>query len=163
MEFTVLKKEDAQLFVDFFDQLIRETDYLLPTVEESHKTKEKQEASIERFNDFKHVFIAKDNNQIVGFIGITRMGLKKVKHIADFAIGVLSDYKRQHIATRLLTIAEDWLRERGVNRLEMTVIAENDGAVSFYKKNGFQQEGIRRRSIFMRDHYYDELYMAKFL
>ena len=163
MEFKTLEKEEAQLFVDFFDQLIKETDYLLPTVEESHKTKEKQEASIEKFNDFKQVFIAKENNQIVGFIGITRMGLKKVKHIADFAIGVLSDYKRQHVATKLLNLAEEWLRERGVNRLEMTVIAENDGAVSFYKKNGFQQEGIRRKSIFMHDRYYDELYMSKFL
>ena len=142
---------------------MNETDYLLPTIEEGHKTKEKQEAGIEKFNDYKQVFIAKDNNKLVGFIGITRMGLSKAKHIANFAMGVLNAYKRQHIATRLFEVAEKWLKEKGVYRFEMTVISENAPAVALYKKVGFKKEGLREKSIFMNNQYYDEFYMSKFL
>lgn len=163
MEFKKLEKEEAQQFVDFFDTLMNETDYLLPTIEEGHKTKEKQEASIEKFNDYKQVFIAKDNDKIVGFIGITRMGLSKAKHIANFAMGVLNAYKRQHIATRLFEVAEKWLKEKGVYRFEMTVISENAPAIALYKKVGFKKEGLREKSIFMNNQYYDEFYMSKFL
>lgn len=163
MEFKVLEKDEAQLFVDFFDKLISETDYLLPTIEEGHKTKEKQEASTEKFNDFKHVFITKDGNKIVGFLGITRMGLSKIKHISNFAMDVLKEYQRQHIATHLFNITEKWLKEKGVYRFEMTVIRENSSAISLYKKMGFKEEGVKEKSIFMHDKFYDELFMVKFL
>ena len=163
MEFKALEKQEAQAFVDFFDTLVAGTDYLLPTIEEAHATKEKQEARIEKFNDFKHVFIAKDEEKVVGFLGVSRMGATKEKHIANFAIGVLPDYRGQHIATSLFDMAEKWLKEKGVVRLEMTVITENAPAIALYKKLGFKQEGLREKSVFMNNRYYDELYMSKFL
>lgn len=35
--------------------------------------------------------------------------------------------------------------------------------MNFYEKLGFKIEGIKRQSIFMDEHYFDELYMAKLL
>ena len=163
MEFKSLEKNEAKLFIDFFNQLVQETDYLLPTLKEADKSEEQEKNTIEKFSDFKQVFIAKEDNKIVGFIGITRAKLQKIKHIANFAIGVLAESKRNGIATNLLNIAERWLSERNVSRLEMTVIAENNAAISFYQKNGFQQEGIRKNSIFMHNRYYNEVYMVKFI
>lgn len=45
----------------------------------------------------------------------------------------------------------------------MTVISENAPAVALYKKVGFKEEGLREKSIFMNNQYYDEFYMSKFL
>ena len=46
MEIRLIELSDAENFVNFYDKLIRETNYLLPTIEESSKTVEQQENSI---------------------------------------------------------------------------------------------------------------------
>ena len=163
MEIRLIEPSDAQSFVDFYDKLIRETDYLLPTVEESSMTAEKQENIIRKFGDYKQVFIATKEGKIVGFMGVSRSPMSKVRHIADFALGVLSDYKRQGVASKLLSFAENWLKEKGVKRVEMTVVAENKPAIACYEKNGYKHEGTREKSISMNGKLYDELFMAKLI
>lgn len=163
MEIKIIELSDAEKFVNFYDKLIRETDYLLPTVEESAKTVEQQENSIKKCGDYKQVFVAVDGDKIVGFMGVSRRPMAKVRHIADFALGVLSDYRRQGIASKLLAFAENWLQQKGVTRIEMTVIAENKPAISCYEKNGYKPEGIRQNAINMHGKFYDELFMAKLI
>lgn len=65
------------------------------------------------------------------------------------------------ILYRTISFAEHWLREKGVKRIEMTVIAENAPAIACYEKNGYKHEGTREKSISMNGKYYDELFMAK--
>ncbi|MGX5791423.1 GNAT family N-acetyltransferase [Staphylococcus equorum] len=43
------------------------------------------------------------------------------------------------------------------------MITSNTPAINFYEKLGFKIEGIKRESIYMDEHYYDELYMAMIL
>ena len=157
----LIEISDAEKFVKFYDKLIRETDYLLPTIEESSKTVEQQENSIKKCCDYKQVFVAIEDDKIVGFMGVSRSPMAKVKHIANFAIGVLSDYRKQGIASKLLLFAENWLKEKGVKRIEMTVISENKAAIACYEKNGYKHEGKREKSIYMNGKFYDELFMAK--
>ena len=161
MEIRLIELSDAENFVNFYDKFIRETNYLLPTIEESSKTVEQQENSIKKCCDYKQVFVAIDNNKIIGFMGVSRSPMSKVKHIANFAIGVLNEYRKQGIASKLISYAEHWLKEKGVKRIEMTVIAENAPAIACYEKNGYKREGTREKSISMNGKYYDELFMAK--
>lgn len=161
MQIRLIELSDAERFVNFYDKLIRETDYLLPTIEEASKTVEQQKVSIKKCGDYKQVFVAIENDRIVGFMGISRSPMSKAKHIANFAIGVLSDYRKRGIASALLSFAENWLKEKGVKRIEMTVIAENKPAISCYEKNGYKREGVREKSIHMNEKFYDELFMAK--
>lgn len=163
MEIRLIGLSDAEKFVNFYDKLIRETDYLLPTIEESLKTVEQQENSIKKCGDYKQVFIALEDNKIVGFMGISRSPMSKVKHIANFAIGVLNDYKKRGIASKLMSFAEKWLKEKDVKRIEMTVIDENKTAITCYEKNGYKHEGTREKSISMNGKFYDELFMAKLI
>ena len=163
MEIRIIEQSDALKFVTFYDQIIRETDYLLPTIEEGATTVEQQENFIRKCGDFKQIFLACEEEKIIGFIGISRSQMSKVKHIADFALGVLSDYQRQGVASKLLNFAEGWLKAKGVRRVEMTVIAQNKPAISCYEKNGYKIEGIREKSIYMSGKFYDELFMAKFI
>ena len=47
------------------------------------------------------------------------------------------------------------------SRLELTVICENSVAKHLYEKNGFEIEGIKRKSVLVDGKYLDEFYMAK--
>nr|WP_238597608.1 GNAT family N-acetyltransferase [Staphylococcus edaphicus] len=47
--------------------------------------------------------------------------------------------------------------------MELTVITSNKPAVNFYEKLGFKIEGIKHESVYMDNHYFDELYMAMML
>lgn len=163
MEVRLIELSDAEKFVNFYDKLVRETDYLLPTVEESSKTVEQQENSIKKCCDYKQVFVAVENDKIIGFMGISRSPMSKVKHIANFAIGVLSNYRKRGVASKLMSFAESWLKDKGVKRVEMTVIAENKPAITCYEKNGYKHEGTREKSISMNGKLYDELFMAKMI
>lgn len=161
MEIRQIELSDAKNFITFYNTLVKQTDFLLSTIEEATKTVQQQESSIKKCDDYKQIFIAIEDNEIVGFMGISRSPMSKVKHIANFAIGVLDAYKRQSVATNLLSFAENWLKDKGVSRLEMTVISENKPAIKFYEKNGFSYEGTRHNSIKMNNKFYDELFMAK--
>ena len=163
MEIRLIEPTDAAKFVTFYDKLIRETDYLLPTVVEATTTVEQQENFIKKCGEYKQIFVAIDEGDIIGFMGISRSSMAKAKHVADFAIGVLNTYKRQGVASQLLEFAENWLREKGVKRMEMTVITENKPAIFCYEKNGYKREGVREKSINMNGKFYDEFFMVKFI
>ncbi|KHF26789.1 putative acetyltransferase YhhY [Anoxybacillus sp. BCO1] len=63
----------------------------------------------------------------------------------------------------LLTELERWAREKGVHRLELTVVIDNAPAISLYQKMGFEQEGVKRHSLNINGRYVDEYCMAKLL
>jgi len=43
----------------------------------------------------------------------------------------------------------------------LTVVCENDIAKHLYEKNGFEIEGIKKKSMYIDKKYVDEYYMAK--
>ncbi len=54
-----------------------------------------------------------------------------------------------------------WAEEQKVMRLELIVICENEGAKHLYTNNGFQIEGIKRKSVYIGGTYLDEYYMER--
>lgn len=161
MEIRTIKSSDTKEFVKFYKQLAQETDYLMFSLDEVTDREDKEDDFVKNYDEFKHVFLAMDDNKIVGYLGISRSHLKKLKHSAKFTVGVLDDHKRQGIATKLIEYAENWAKENDIKRLELTVITGNEPAVAFFKKNNFDQEGTRKKAVNMDDEYFDEYYMAK--
>lgn len=76
---------------------------------------------------------------------------------------MLKAYAGRGIGTALMEEAEHWACERGVHRLELTVMTHNLAAVALYEKAGFAVEGIRRHSMLVDGSYVDEHYMVKLL
>ena len=160
-----LVKSDAAEFIDLNKRLAVETDFLLMTPSEAHQSVAEQEDKIESMNRGQHrrVFVSERDGKLIGFLGSTIFFPQKMSHTANFVMAVLSEHRNLGVGTSLLASAEQWLRDEQVLRLEMTVMTHNSKAISFYKRNGFSKEGIRRRSIKMNGSFYDEFYMAKFL
>ena len=75
---------------------------------------------------------------------------------------VHADYQRRGVGTRLmealLDIADNWLM---LVRVELTVFADNAGAIALYEKLGFVIEGTKRAAAIRNGRYMDEYMMAR--
>jgi RimJ/RimL family protein N-acetyltransferase len=86
-----------------------------------------------------------------------------VRHIGYIVTGLINDIQQQGLATQMFDETFKWAKRKGLRRLELTVITTNKRAVNFYEKIGFKIEGIKHSSVYMDDHYFDELYMSMML
>lgn len=107
------------------------------------------------------VFMANLNGEHVGYLFLLGNAPGRIAHRASIVIGILDKAKRKGIGKALMEKAEEWAKEHGVTRLELTVIADNVPAISLAEKSGFEQEGIRRQSWMIDGVPHDEIYMAK--
>ncbi len=163
MEISLIKPEDTLDFIAFYKKLTAETDYLLFSPDETEERAQMEESFIKNYNAFKQVFLARENGQIVGYLGIMHSHLSRITHVAKFTVGVLETHKRQKIATQLIETSEKWAREHDITRLELTVITIDEPAVELFRKTGFEEEGTRRQSVKIGNTYYDEYMMSKIL
>ncbi len=160
-----IQESDVKQFIELNKALAKETSFLLPTADECSLDEEKQLKKIQKMLEHKMqmVFIAEIDGKLVGFIGITRFGLSKVKHIATFAIGVLDTYKGNGVASKLLGAMGRFTLNHNLSRVEFTVMENNPRAISFYKKHGYKQEGLKENAIYQNGKFYNEIYMAKLI
>lgn len=123
-------------------------------------------ASLEKFMEAMNsksksgFFVARDNDEIIGYMMVQNEKSNRVSHRASIAVGVHSDSRGKGVGTALFEHVISWAKEVGLHRLELTVIATNERAVHLYKKMGFEIEGVKKDSLCVGSHYIDEYYMA---
>ena len=128
-------------------------------------TAEQFEKYIEAINN-KHnsaVFVATEEEKIWGYMIVQGEAPKRIAHRANIVIGVHSASRGKGVGTALFAYAEQWAKEVGIQRLELTVIKHNEAAYHLYEKMGFKVEGIKQKSLKINDEYVDEYYMAKMI
>lgn len=59
-------------------------------------------------------------------------------------IAVAKQWRRQHLADKLLEYSFEKLKKSGIQRILLEVRKNNYAAISLYKKYGFEQIGIRK-------------------
>ncbi len=91
-------------------------------------------------NDFSHFFGYYDGDKIVGYVCVRT--LYEEAQICNIA--VLTDYRRQGIATKLLQTIACFSAKKGCIRSELEVNTLNQPAVELYKKAGYTVAGIRK-------------------
>jgi len=165
MQIRDINKEDAQQVVDLMIKLDKESDFLLYEPGEREKNYQKQVKGLETFagQEDRTILIATEQNEIVGYILLVQGTCQRNLHTAYLAMGVLNEYQGRGIGTELLHKAKEWAQERGVSRLELTVMQHNLNAIKLYTKAGFVCEGVKKKSLRISDKWIDELYMACFL
>jgi RimJ/RimL family protein N-acetyltransferase len=107
------------------------------------------------------VFVAENEDGIVGRISLARDPHPASEHIADLGIMVAQGYRRQGIGRALMEAGEAWAREVGVTKLELHVFPYNQAAIALYEQLGYEREGYRRRHYRRGDGYVDAILMAK--
>ncbi|WP_341323594.1 GNAT family N-acetyltransferase [Solibacillus sp. FSL H8-0523] len=109
------------------------------------------------------IFIAVEEEEILGYLMIKGENLSRTSHRASIAIGVHSNSRGIGVGTILFEYIINWAKQEQIHRLELTVIENNVQAIHLYKKMGFEIEGIKKDSLQINDSYVNELYMSKLL
>ena len=90
-------------------------------------------------------------------------GYHKTHHNVHVVVAILLRFTGQGIGTRLFGELERWASERGLHRLQLSVMFDNQRALRLYQSLGFQIEGVKRHSMRINGLYVDEYYMSKLL
>ncbi|PEC19663.1 GNAT family N-acetyltransferase [Bacillus cereus] len=160
-----IKVEDAASFLQLSKQLDGETKFMLYEPGERTATAEQQEQMIHRFieNETATIFVAVEEERIVGFILVNGNNIQRKRHVAAIVIGILQECSGRGIGTRLFKEVEKWAKLHDVWRLELTVMAHNTRAQALYKKVGFEKEGVKKAALIIDGKDIDEYEMAKLL
>jgi len=156
---------DAEQFLQLSNILSRESSFMLHEPDERDLAVDEYKKTLQTFvNDTtKHLIVAEDEQMLVGFVKLIGSQLKRTRHRASIMMGIVSAYQGQGLGRKLLAVVDKLAKDKGVHRLELTVMAENKRALWLYSQCGFTVEGIRRRAIKLREAFVDEFYMSKII
>lgn len=138
------EESDGSAVLENFNLTHTETDYLLSYPDENSFDPEKESQFLkqkaESTNEVE--IIAFVDGKVVGTAGISAVGTKyKVRHRAEFGVGVRKEYWGLGIGGALLEACINCAKEAGYTQLELSVVAENDRAIALYQKAGFIEYG----------------------
>lgn len=157
--------DDAEALAHLILQVEKESEFMLFETGERTLDAEQQRGQIEAMQNEENstILMAEAEGKLVGYLAARGGRARRNKHTVYIVIGVLASYRGKGVGTLLFTELERWARTKGIHRLELTVVADNQRAISLYRKMGFEQEGIKRHSLLINGKYVDEYYMAKLL
>ena len=139
---------DARALRDIMQRTHAETDYLLSCPDEQGTDVEREARSLAEMerSDNEVELVAVLDGRIVGSAGVTAVGSRrKVVHRARFGISVLKDYWGMGIGRVLMGSCIDCARRAGYTQLELEVVADNERALSLYRRAGFEEYGRNSR------------------
>jgi ribosomal-protein-alanine N-acetyltransferase len=79
--------------------------------------------------------IAEENGAIAGFV-VAESDRSRAGHI--LTIDVLPKFQRAKVGTALLEASEDRLQQEGCNAVLLETAVNNQAALAFYKRNGYE-------------------------
>lgn len=98
------------------------------------------DAEYSRDNPFSNWYVYEENNRIIGFINYD-----SIYEQAELEyIYVDKIYRNMGIATRLFETMITDLNNRNIHQITLEVRCDNESAISFYLKNGFEKVTIRK-------------------
>ena len=154
------EERDGQAALDNFILTHEQTDYLLTYPDENTMTAEQEGQFLQRKTDSEAEveILAEVDGIVAGLAGIETVGGRdKIRHRAEVGISIDRKYWNLGIGTALMNACIDCAREAGYEQLELSVVAENETAITMYKKAGYREYGRNPRGFKSRSGGYQEL------
>jgi RimJ/RimL family protein N-acetyltransferase len=85
------------------------------------------------------------------------------RHTIEFAIKILKNYCSNGLGSKMLLIMEEIARKTEVKRIQALVRTSNFLGINFYRKHGYEIEGVKKQAAFINGVYESEFYIAKIL
>lgn len=165
IEYKPIAPEHIPSLWAFLNELDSQTDFMMyePDERPRRTTQSQLQSCIQSsvINGEDCIYIALDNENIVGYIHAERGNFNRTRHTAYIVTGVLQSHRGKGIGTALFKHIDRWAAENRIVRLELTVECRNETAKRLYEKAGFTVEGVRKGSMCVNGKYIDEYYMAK--
>ena len=111
------------------------------------------------------LIVAEHQGQIVGNIDFHAGTRNRTRHVGEFGMGMLPEWRSRGLGAALLGALIDWAKQLGdIEKINLRVLATNQRAIGLYKKFGFTEEGRRSREYkFSDETYVDDIAMGLFL
>lgn len=100
------------------------------------------------------------DREVVGWCDIAPDASPVRAHVGSLGMGLLASHRGFGLGQRLLTLALQRARQRGLERVTLSVLHDNAPARALYERLGFQIEGRRRRDWKRDGTYRDSILMA---
>jgi RimJ/RimL family protein N-acetyltransferase len=158
--------DDAAGILALDAAMAREPDVQVPFDPDEVRTLDQQRKRLEGFVGSDQLdLVAEVQGLIVGEVGLARWTrLRAGAHVRTLWIGVTRAWRGHGLGRALMEEALAWARARPeISRIELTVFAENERAITMYRRFGFEIEGTRRRVMRKDGRWIDDHVMALML
>ena len=112
-------------------------------------------------SDENVIYLAEAGEELVGMTGLFRNMRVKVRHAGMiWGVYVRPAWRGLRVSEALINACLGWARDHRLVIVRLAVILPNAPAFRCYRACGFEVYGLEPKSIYWKDHYYDELLMA---
>lgn len=147
--------------------VIEEQIYLLLTPDEHKLSKDEVVSFINncKSKNGSILLVAVIDGSVIGVLEFTRGHTARIKHAGSIEIFLHKNYREQGIGSMLMNTFLQWAAANPeIENINLYVHANNQKAIEFYTKFGFEKDGIRRNGLkYGIDKYIDILMMSKFI
>ncbi len=161
------RESDATAFLDLWDALDSETEFMLFEPGERKATLETQKTRLANASasDDVHILVLETvgTGLIAGFCAGRRSRNFRDKHSLHIVVGIRQAYTGNGWGFALISELEKWAKSHGISRLELSVMVNNLHAIALYKKLGFKIEGTKSNAVKLKSGFVDEHIMAKLI
>ena len=164
----ILKPNSPEYAADMIDYLkitSNETEFILRYPDEVNFTLEGEKEILGRLleDPYSIMMIAVIDGKPAGNGSINGIGDKrKITHRCSLAIALYREYWGLGIGTAMIDYMTELARRVGWKQVDLEVVAENEQAISLYRKCGFIESGRRHNALKFDDGtYHDEILMYK--
>ncbi|OCA86263.1 GNAT family N-acetyltransferase [Bacillus sp. FJAT-27986] len=108
------------------------------------------------------MFVAIEDGRVAGYMSVKYpTPLESNCHVWEMAIGVHPDFQGKSIGSKLLQFLDEEGKKRGIRKISLRVLSTNTPAISFYKRNGYIEQGVLKGEFFLNGQYVDDILMYK--
>lgn len=158
---------DAAAVLRLHRSVLQERRYFITEPEEFRETvddKVRQIRELERAPN--SVFLlARRSSELLGFLTVRGGHLNRMRHTGKLEVMVTHDARGLGVGGALLKAAFAWAEANPeIEKIGLSVFADNTRAVELYRSFGFREEGRRSREYRLEDgRYVDDLLMYRFI
>lgn len=160
-------KLDASAILELSQAVISEEIFQLTSASEFQMTVNGEENWIESHltNPDHIILVAELDSKIVGILDFSNGHRKRISHTGEFGMSIEKSVRGQGIGTLLLKVLIEWATQsQKIEKIGLSVHANNNRAIALYRKMGFEVEGVRRRDLkYGEDNYIDTVVMGRFI
>jgi len=109
------------------------------------------------------VFIAEQDDKIIGLIDTIIPKIDEFKHTCEFGMSVLAAYRNKGIGRSLIQHLLNWANIKHISNVELNVFSNNHTAIALYASLGFVEDGRRKNAVKLQNGTFcDLIHMTKY-
>ena len=159
------REEDAEAFLRFLFAFDRESRFMAFEPGERNpdigQLRQGLVAASRKANDL--VLLVLRGDEVVGYLEALGGKYRRTYHRVNVTMGLLDKAAGQGLGKRLLGELEVWAAGNGIERLELSVLADNERALGLYLKMGYAIEGRKQKAMKIDGKFVEGIFMARIL